>query len=311
MVSILVIKLSALGDLVQADGALRDIRKHHPDDHLTVMTTPSYHRYMERCPWIDDVFIDPRGSRFNIVQMLKLRKQLQSKDFHRVYDLQQVGRTRFYYRWLFPAGWWLGDIPGCSVYLKRDEDRVCAADHFADHLRLAGLNVRHTLECDVSWMADDVESTLSTIGVKPGFVLLIPGASRSHDLKRWPYFKELALRLTESGKTVVTVPGPDEIELCRTIPGTMLVPANGYYDIFHLAGVAEHASMVIGNDTGPTHIAAHLGVPGIALFGGHAQPRTTGIQHTRFKVIERSRLDDVSVDEVWQQLETMSSRRHG
>jgi len=311
MASILVIKLSALGDLVQADGALHDIREHHPDDHLTVMTTPAYRRYMERCPWVDDVFVDPRGSRFNIFQMLKLRRRLQARDFRRVYDLQQVGRTRFYYRWLFPSGWWLGDVPGCSVYLKRDEDNVCAADHFADHLQLAGLDVRYTLKCDVSWMAEKVESILAAAGVKPGYVLLIPGASRSHDHKRGPYFKELAVRLQEGGNTVVTVPGPDEIELCQRIPGMMLVPANGYYDIFHLAGVAEHASMVIGNDTGPTHIAAHLGVPGVALFGGHVHPRTTGIQHTSLMVIERSRLANVTVDEVWQQLETMLSGRHG
>ncbi len=53
MADILIIKLSALGDLVQADGAIRDIRNFHPDDHLIVMTTPPYQRYMGRCPWVD------------------------------------------------------------------------------------------------------------------------------------------------------------------------------------------------------------------------------------------------------------------
>lgn len=311
MAEIFVIKLSALGDLVQADGALRDIRDNHPDEHLTVMTTPPYRRFMERCPWVDEVFIDPRASRFNLVQMMKLRKRLHRRNLHRVYDLQQVGRTRFYYRWLFPSSQWMADIPGCFFYLKRDEDRTCAADHFALHLALAGLKVRSTLKSDVSWMADDVDQLLSAAGVDKGFVILIPGASLYHDHKRWPHFRELALKLQASGKDVVTVPGPDEIELCQTIPGKMLVPADGYHDIFTLAGIAKQASFVIGNDTGPTHIAAHLGLPGIALYGSHTAPLTTGIQHTSFEVIERDNLTALSLDEVWQQVEAAVAGQAG
>jgi len=299
MADILVIKLGALGDLVQADGALRDIREHHPGDHLIVMTTPTYQRYMERCPWVDEVFIDPRSSRFNLVEMMRLRRRLHRRKLHRIYDLQQVGRTRFYQRFLFPKIWWLGDAAGCSVYLKRDEDRSCAADHFKLHLQLAGLNVRHTLKSDVSWLADESDQLLSAAALDPGFVVLIPGASLAHEDKRWPYFRELALYLREAGRQVVTIPGPDEIELCRSIPGKMLIPAAGYYDIFTLAGIAKKASFVIGNDTGPTHIAAHLGLPGMALFGQHTAPYTTGIQHTRFEVIERRSLAELSAEEVW------------
>ena len=304
MAEILVIKLGALGDLVQADGALRDIRENHPDDKLTVMTTPTYRRYMERCPWVDEVLVDPRESRFNVMAMLRLRKRVHCADYHRVYDLQQVGRTRFYYRWLFSKTWWLGDVPGCSAYLKRDEERTCAADHFRLHLQLADLNVRYTRRSDVSWMADEVDQLLSSAALEPGFVVLIPGASQTHDHKRWPYFRDLALRLQESGREAVTIPGPDEIELCQSIPGKMLVPAGGYYDFFALAGIVKQASFVIGNDTGPTHIAAHLGLPGIALFGRHTASFTTGIQHTRFEVIEHTNLAELTPDEVWRQVET-------
>jgi ADP-heptose:LPS heptosyltransferase len=304
MATILVVKLGALGDLVQADGALRDIRENHPEDLLAVMTTTPYRRYMDRCPWIDEVFIDPRASRFNLLQMVKLRKRLYLRNFDCVYDLQQVGRTRFYYRWLFPATRWIGDVPGCSVYLKRNEERTCAAEHFAEHLRSAGLKVRYSLTSDVAWMAEDATRILSAAGIKPGFVVLFPGASISHDHKRWPHFRELARRLQRAGKEVVTVPGPDEITLCQGIPGKTLVPEGGYYDIFKLAGIVKQASFVIGNDTGPTHIAAHLGLAGIALFGGHVGPFSTGIQHTGFAIMESTSLSELPLDRVWQQVET-------
>ena len=311
MAEILVIKLSALGDLVQADGALRDIRENHPGDCLTVMTTPPYLPYMERCPWVDEVFIDPRASRFNAVQMVQLRRRLQHRNFHCVYDLQQVSRTRFYYRWLFPASRWIGDVPGCSVYLKRDEKHTCAAEHFDRHLRLAGLNMRHTLKSDVAWMADDATRILSRAGIRPGFVVLFPGASRTHDDKRWPHFRELARCLQRADKEVVTIPGPDEMKLCQEIPGKMLVPEGGYYDVFKLAGIVKQASFVIGNDTGPTHMAAHLGLPGVALFGGHAAPFSTGIQYTGFSIMESASLFDLPFEKVRQRVETLLAEQGG
>lgn len=298
MAEILIIKLSALGDLVQADGAIRDIRNFHPEARLTVMTTPSYHRYMQRCPWVDEVFIDPRASRLHLPQMLALRKRLKQKRFDRVYDLQQVGRTRFYYRYLFPPTWWLGDAPGCNLFLERPDD-VCAADHFHNHLQLAGIPTSHTLHCDVSWLADEVDELLDVHGIDPGFVLLIPGASATHDVKRWPGFGQLAERLIRNGRQPVTVPGPAEMEQCRSMPGKMLVSNDGYLDYFALAGVARRAAFVVGNDTGPTHIAAHLGGRGLALYGGHTSPQTTGIQHTRFSWLEVADLADLPLERVW------------
>jgi ADP-heptose:LPS heptosyltransferase len=309
MADILIIKLSALGDLVQADGAIRDIRNFHPEDRLTVMTTPPYRRYMERCPWVDEVLIDPRAPRYHLPKMLSLRRQLRKK-FERVYDLQQVGRTRFYYRFLFPRTWWLGDAKGCEVFLQRPQDR-CAADHFHSHLQLASIAPTHTRHCDVSWMADAVDDLLISHGVEPGFVLLIPGASAGHATKRWPRFVELAERLLEHDIQPVTVPGPADLEHCQMIPGKMLGAEDGYLDYFALAGVAQRAAFVIGNDTGPTHIAAHLGRPGLALYGGHTAPHTTGIQHTRFEWLERSDLAELKLETVWQRFRKLFEAAEG
>lgn len=299
---ILIIKLSALGDLAQADGALRDIREHHPDDSITVMTTPAYHRYFERCPWVDDIFIDSRASRYHLPQMLNLRRRLHRRCFDRVYDLQQVGRTRFYHRFLFPQVWWLGDAQGCSCYLKRP-DNSCAADHFKRHLDLARIPPIHTLSSDISWMAGDVDEILEANNLRPGYVMLIPGASASHQDKCWPYFNELAQKLIDQGLQPVTVPGPGEIEQYRAVPGTTLLTADGFLDYFALAGVAKKAAFVIGNDTGPTHIAAHLGCRGLALYGAHTSPQSTGIQHTSFTWLEMDDLSKLSFEKVWRVVE--------
>ena len=302
MAEILIIKLGALGDLVQTDGAIRDIREYHRKDRITVMTTPPYQEFMSRCPWVDEVFIDPRASRFNVYQMMSLRRRIRERNFFRVYDLQQVGRTRFYYQWLFPGIDWLGDVPGCAWYLKRYEQTTCAADHFHRHLEIAGLETRHTLKPNVSWMAEDVGELLQEAEIKPGFVVIIPGASRSHEQKLWPYYRDLAMLVEKSGRQVVMVPGPDDFDVCRDIPGITLAPGGGYYDTFVLAGIVARSAYVVGNDTGPTHIAAHLGCSGLALFSNHFPAVSTGIQHTRITVFESDDLRNLTLDTVWEKV---------
>lgn len=299
---ILVVKLSALGDIVQAEGAMHDIRLHHPAAEITVMTTPPYRRLMERCPWVDRIFIDPRDSRWRLDRMFALRRRLRREGFQLVYDLQQVGRTAFYFRWFLRGTPWVGGAPGCSVQCRRPEDRS-AADHFALCLQQAGVPVVHTLRCDVSWMADDVGDILNRAGLNGPFVVLIPGGSAEHPQKRWPYYRQLAEQLRQEGWQVATVPGPGEVELCRETGGRPLLEADGgVLDIFRLAGILRRAALVVGNDTGPTHIAVHLQRPGLALFSDHIPPTFSGIQHGRFQWLEQKDLRDLPVAAVWQRL---------
>lgn len=295
---ILVIKLSAFGDVVLAAGAIRDIRNHHPGAELICMTTPAYRRVMERCPWVDSVFIDPRASRWRLDKMAELRARLRKLGVDLVYDLQQAGRTAFYRRWFLPDVPWLGKGPGCR-YRVRDLGDRGAMDRFALQLAAAGMTVEHTLKPDVAWMADDVTEILRRNKVSEPFVVLIPGASSGHDEKRWPHYDALAGWLGRRGKEVVTVPGPDELELCRSYSNTvMLTDGERYLDFFELAGVLQRAEFVLGNDTGPTHLAAHLNLHGLALFNNHLPARRTGIQHTRFSVIETDDLQNLSLDRV-------------
>lgn len=299
---ILVIKLGAFGDVVQAAGAIQDIRNHHPDDEIIVMTTPAYRRIMERCPWVDSVFIDPRDPRWRLDRMAVLRRRIRDLDVDMVYDLQQVGRTAWYFRWFFSDIPWLGHAHGCR-YRSRGQEKKGAMDRFARQLADAGLDVRHTLRPDVSWMADDVTGMMAENQVRSPYIVLVPGASVGRDEKRWPWYDDLAAWLRTLDRDVVTVPGPDELELCGSFQhALMLTDGARYLDFFELAGVLLKADLVIGNDTGPTHLAAHLRRNGIALFSGHMEPHRTGIQHTRFTVLEVDDLASLELEKVQEEV---------
>ncbi len=302
--NILIIKHGAFGDVMQSEGALHDIRDHHPDDYITVLTEPAYAKIMDRCPWVDRVVRDSRAPRWRLDKMWALRRDLKALDIDRVYDLQNSSRTTDYFRWIFPDTEWSGTAPGCShPHRAADPKSIHSLRRLEGQLTDGGLDAQHTRHPDVSWMANDVTALLEEAKLKPGFILLVPGSSASLPHKRWPYYAELATRLIEDGYQVATVPGPDEIDLCTKIPGTTLT-GGSFLDWFDLAGVVAMAGFVVGNDTGPSHLAAHMGKTGLALFGSHTSVEKTGIKTDRFDAIEVADLKELSVGQVYDAVKT-------
>jgi hypothetical protein len=94
--------------------------------------------------------------------------------------------------------------------------------------------------------------------------LLFPGAG--HPAKQWPLvqFFELADWLLAQGWSVQFVLGPAEVERGMTVqPHPALRPTT----LEELQDLLLAAGLVVGNDSGPMHLAGMLGVPGVALFG--------------------------------------------
>jgi len=284
---VLVVKLGAFGDVLLADGALRDIRAFHPRAEIAVLTAPPFRRLFEACPHVDRVLVDPRAPRWRLDRMAALGRRLRAFAPGMVYDLQTNRRTAFYHRWLLPGAPWSGTAPGCShPHRAADPKALNVRERLAGQLADAGVPVRHARAPRPDWMIRDVSPLLEAAGVAGPYVVLVPGSAARHPHKRWPHYAALAEALIADGLAVVTVPGPDEVALCRSLPGIALMDGERWLDWFELAGVLSRAAFVVGNDTGPSHLAAHLGVPGLALFGRHTPAERTGILRERFAAIE-------------------------
>jgi ADP-heptose:LPS heptosyltransferase len=70
-----------------------------------------------------------------------------------------------------------------------------------------------------------------------------------------------------------------------------------------LAGLISKSSFVIANDTGPAHMAAHLGKMGIVLFGHHTTPKKVSIETDKFKAIISDKLENLTAEKVYQEIE--------
>lgn len=303
MKNILIIKLGAFGDIVMAEGAIHDIRNNYINDHVSVLTSPAYKKIFERCPWVDTILIDPRDPRWRLDLMHKLNRRIRFDSFDIVYDLQRANRTSFYYRWFVNNASWSGMAAGCDLpYSVPPLEEISVLEEFAIQLKSADLSVEHTLKPNPTWFIEDVSEILAEAKVTDPYVVLLAGASARRTEKCWPYYDKLAQKLIDKGICVMTVPGPDDLDLCRTIPGIMLTGPQKYLDFFQLAGVFKGAAYVVGNDSGPSHLASHLGIPGLALFSGHVPAYRTGIEHDNFKSIEAEKMDLIPVEKVFSEI---------
>lgn len=286
---ILVIKLGGLGDFVQACGAFARIREAHRAAAITLLTTEPYRDFAAASPYFDRVETDGRPRKPSAY--LRLFRRLRRARYRRVYDLQTSGRTRNYIIGFWPRPpEWSGISPGASHRQRRpDRDALHNLDRLADQMRVAGIAPAFPLgeapAPDLGWAVAAARGQEGRIaprfGLSPPFALLAPGASPRHPWKCWPAerYAALAAALVARGVRVAVIGGPGEAEAAKRIAAAAsAVDLTGRTRMIDLAGLAAEAALCVGNDTGPTHLAAYAGAPGAMLMStasrvGHCEPR--------------------------------------
>ena len=106
MSNILIIKHGSLGDLIQANGAIKDIKNFYKNRKVFLLTAEPYSIFMSECPYLDGVIIDKRLPRWNLLYLNNLKKKLLRYDISKVFDLQNSSRTKFYRRFIIKKTEW-------------------------------------------------------------------------------------------------------------------------------------------------------------------------------------------------------------
>ena len=294
MSNILIIKLGSLGDVVQISGALRDIREHHKNEKITILTTSKYLNLFKNCPYVDDCLEDERLPRYNIFYLLRLRKIINSLNFNKVYDLQNSNRTNFYRKFLFNVKNWSSsrDIP-------ENKYNNSVLQRFDEQLRKSNIQTLYTLKPDFSWAAEKANNY--NLDTDKKYILFFPFCSRDLIHKRWPYFSELInlIKQNHPEYSLVVAPGPGEIEEAKSLDIKIAINNNLPLNFFELASLIKKSHLVIANDTGPAHMAAHLGARGFTLFGPHTTPEKVSIEREKFIALQTMDLKSLFADRVY------------
>jgi len=304
MSNILIIKHGSLGDITQISGVLRDIREFYKSDKIFILTTNQYAEMLGRCPYIDGILIDKRLPRWNIFYLRKLKKMINNLDFSIAIDLQNSSRTSFYRKFLFRIKKWSSSETSLRPGEKKsDFDQESVLDRFRIQLENFGIKTKYTLQPNFSWAVENVDLIVNKFFGKK-FILLFPFCSPNLKHKIWPHYNELIQKIKNSNLNVeiAIAPGPKELNLAKTIDAVAITNYNNALNISELAGLIKKSSFVIANDTGPAHMAAHLGSAGIVLFGHHTTAKKVSIETEKFKPISVKNLNDLSAEKVYMEI---------
>ncbi|HRJ13314.1 MAG TPA: glycosyltransferase family 9 protein, partial [Alphaproteobacteria bacterium] len=279
--------------------AFAAIRCHHPHAKITLLTTKSFTAMAEKSGWFDEIIIDTRPKFFDIPGWLKLRAQLRSKNFTRVYDLQTNDRTNFYFRLFFPGPYpeWAGKAFGATFrHHGAGREKLHAWDMRREQLRIAG--IAETPFPDLTWLDADI----ARYNLAEKFVLICAGAAPTRPKKRWPpsHYAKLCEYLLSQNLMPVLIGADAEKEINTEIKSTTpgVIDLTGQTNLFDIAALARRAAGAVGNDTGPMHLIAAAGCPSMSLFSNDSLPSHSRPLGPRTAFLQRDNLADLGPDEV-------------
>ena len=313
MSNILIIKHGSLGDIAQACGAIQDISETHEGNSIYLLTTKPYFDLFKKNPYLTDVIIDKRLSRFNLIYLYSLMKKIKKFKISKVYDLQNSSRTTFYKKILFPNSnssiWSSSETTLPENQTKEEFDKLPVLERFDHQLKKTGINTKNTMVPNFSWACDNISSLKSEYKLNR-YIVLFPFCSPHLPHKKWPYFDKLITLIKDKYNdeiSIVIAPGPNELEDAKKIDAKCILDNNKALNISQLAALINDSIFVVANDTGPAHIAAHLNVNGISLFGSHTTASKVSIERENFKAIQVSDLSKLSAEKVFEKLSNLIS----
>ena len=305
MSNILIIKHGSLGDLIQANGAIEDIKKSNIKSNVILLTSNQYIDFMNGCPYIDEVIVDRRLPRWNLIYLYKLKKKLSSYNFTQVFDLQNSSRTKFYSKYLVNLAKWSSTEttlePG---QLKSDFDKEPVLKRMEIQLKKSGIKIKNTKKSNLNWATSNIRHITKDY-ISKKYILIFPFCSSKLIAKKWPYYTILISKLKAKYNNkyhVIVAPGPKEIAESKLLGAQVVLNKGKSLNIRELISLIKDSSFIITNDTGPAHICSHMNKSGLALFGSHTSAHKVSIESEKFKPISVKDLKLLHADTVMEEV---------
>ncbi len=275
-----VIRLRSLGDCVLTTPALALLKQHRPDLKIAVVVENRFRRVFEQSPDVAIVL----GPSLSAIA-----------GFHPAMVINFHGGTRS--QWIVAAslagiragfghhmGSWLYNVPIPRAQQILGEERIVhTAEHMASAMFFLGVPRRQIPRARLVCR--------ELPGRKP-YAVIHPMASTAS--KAWPAsrFAEIARRLHDLEPVFIGGPGED-------LSSFSDFECHAGAPLETIFSLMNSASLFIGNDSGPAHIAAAFGVPSVVLFGP-SNPCIWAPWQTRSEVVHSPQgLGLIPVDRVW------------
>jgi len=293
---ILIIRLSAIGDVLRVLPALQVLKRHFPNSFICWAVEAGAHDILAAHPAVDEVLLFPkqalraklgslRSFGDGVREFAAFMRQVRDKRFDMVIDFHGLFKSgiisllsgapeRF--------GFARGDCKECNFLFNNrrfalDERRISRIDRNLALLRKMGLDTAHDPPV-IHVPEPDREAVRQffrqqQIDRRRPVIVIHPGTSPATPYKRWePYrFAVVADQaIAASAAQIIFTWAGREIETVREIAGMMkyrAIVAPELGNLCQLAEVFKNSDLFVGCDTGPMHLAAFAGIPVVAVFG--------------------------------------------
>lgn len=273
---ILIVRLSALGDIVFASSMLDALRQRWPRAQIDWLVQSGFAGIVDGDPRIDAVLRVPADLLRSPPALWRLRRTLRARRYDWVLEVQGLFKSRVLAA--LAGGWRVGFAskePGGALMQallpKGGEIADIASEYRYIAEALSGIPAGPPRLCIGGAARDAVASRRAALGVGAGFIALCPFTTRPQ--KHWieAYWAELVQRLNTTGLgPCLLFGGPGDVEAAARIAaaaGPALINLAGQTTLAQLPAWLAQARLVIGVDTGLTHIGIAVSTPTVALFG--------------------------------------------
>ena len=280
--NILVIKLSAAGDIILATPSLKAVRQMFPQAKIYCLVHKNYHQLLQNCPYLNGVIVyDPDDKEGGIPGLFQMVKRLRFYKFDIVIDLQNSLRSHLLTFLCMPGksygydnkkGGWL-----LTNRIKLPTAKMPPVSHQFEVLKMLGISEPPEVRLEM-WLPRREQSYVEELfeeewlANSKRIVGINLTASEKWETKNWPmeHIAKLCDMLAKKNVRVVITGMDRDKELARTLAGmTSSKPAFlvGKTDLLQLAAVIKRCNVFVTPDSAPMHIASAVGTPFVAFFG--------------------------------------------
>lgn len=268
---ILIIQTAFLGDVVLTTSLLTHLRNAHADATIDVVVRADLVSILEGHPDISEVIgFDKRGADRGLGGLLSFARRLRARSYDRCYLPHRSLRSALL-AWRAGIGERIGYAGAPGGFLYTQTVARPETGHYTD--KLAALVAERDAPLPTLPVADDARKAIDArldaegIGAAEPVALLAPGSVWA--TKRWTArgYAGVARELSQRYRVVLVGSEADRPAADAVIEHFETTDWVGRTNLRELVALCARANLYIGNDSGPTHVAAAVGTPVVAVFG--------------------------------------------
>jgi heptosyltransferase-1 len=291
---VLIIRLSAIGDVVFASPLVAACRERYPNTEIDWLAEGVVRPLLTELPGLTQVVLWPRQEWQDLWRekrifallraVMAFRQKLRERNYDLVIDAQGLVKSAFL-SWLTGSPQRIGfkSKEPNGVFLTQRFDKSITPRISSEYLALADTLGWDTSSFEMVLGLSELDNKRSIdIAPQEAYVVIAPFTTRPQ--KHWTHahWKALIEQLVDAGHRVACLGGPaDREEAAALLEGLTVMNWVGAYPLGVSAGLVKQASGIIGVDTGLTHMGIAAGVPTVALFGSTCPYLETGRDNVR------------------------------